>query len=854
MADFTADFLNEARERLTEAERQLSLLKKNPADQEVWIVLDDFFRFVKSAAPFAGFARTYRLAKAASAETEVFLAQKASLSMLPAILLKFQRIKKIVQSAELLKREPRESDEDLLPAEKTADDSENAPSEPEKKNISEQDDLAAQETALDEREEQLVVWAQTLAERENALNQRENILFGEERRQLTAQEKIGAVMTRLNDQEKIQADLEEHLAQTRLALQDCQDKLGEREKQRQDTVLLLDTKNRALEEMGAKISDLTRKLQEKNNLSEQREKQLKNELRRNHSEAEELKLNLETLEEFKNAVGNDYQKAAEQVKTLERECRDAAERLAREAENTDRIRREKMDLEQQHVEFNSRLVALQEELNAEREKLKRVQKTTDRLKKRDDCVRAELKAAGWPFGTEKQQKELAALARAGGGAGMGALRDLVAGVRIRTFGVVAAFLDKQLEAAGKKYNRAYDAKIDCAPVCGVDKDFLTAAEQLLAELIDNAFKYAVPPEGEPLTISFSAVEEGAFVHVTFSDNGTVFDGGVTTGAVKAEEAEETAAAFLFDPAVEPNGRQSGTWRASRSALRAGTRVEAVVDHGLRVRLSVPKRFIFDRVLLFAQGENVCALPLNAVGETVFLQESESDLKRNAETGELTFYWKGLSLPVPDFGAQSAEDIAYGIVVRVGVFAFLIPVRQIFDTELLLHLSEKASEKSPYLFPATVMESGRDVLWVDLAALTAEIKPALPRKIVALPEDAAETSRSASYLVYKSEPAVFGAVPVDSVLRVEDFSFPVQRLVNKKYFETQGTRLPLRDSCPRGGYPYAAAVLIFDNLALAINEVVDIVDIPNIDKDKNGVDCIIYRGRKVSVTDISQYQK
>lgn len=158
MADFTADFLNEARERLTEAERQLSLLKKNPADQEVWIVLDDFFRFVKSAAPFAGFARTYRLAKAAGAETEVFLAQKASLSMLPAILLKFQRIKKIIQSAELLKREPRESDEDLLPAEKTADDSEKAPSEPEKKNISEQDDLAAQETALDEREEQLVVW------------------------------------------------------------------------------------------------------------------------------------------------------------------------------------------------------------------------------------------------------------------------------------------------------------------------------------------------------------------------------------------------------------------------------------------------------------------------------------------------------------------------------------------------------------------------------------------------------------------------------------------------------------------------------------------------------------------------
>lgn len=844
MADFTDDFLNETRERLIEAERQLSLLKKNPADQDVWRALDDFFKFVRSAAPFAGFARMYRLAKAAGAETESFLTGNSSLSALPAILLKFQRIKKIAQSAERLKREPRESDDDLLPAPETAEDAA-APAVAEARGDSTREELAAQETALDEREEQLVVWAQTLAERENALNQKENVLFGEERRQQTAQEKIGAVMTRLGDQEKIQADLEDHLAQARLALQDCQDKLGEREKQRRETLLLLDAKNRALEEMGAKISDLTRKLREKDNLSEQREEQLQNELIRNHREAEELKLNLETLEEFKNAVGVDYQKAAEQVETLERECRDAAERLAQEAENTDRIRREKAELEQQHVEFNSRLVALREELNAERENSKRAQKACDRLKKRDDFVRAELKAAGWPFNTEKPQKELAALARAGGGGDMGGLRDLVAGVRVRTFGAVPAFLDKQLEAAGKKYDRGYESEIGRANVCGVDRDVPAAAEQVLAELVDNAFKHAVPPEGQPLKIAFSAVEEGAFVRLTFSDNGTVFNGAKPDG--RGEDAKN-AAVRLFDPAA-----QGGTWRAARGVLRAGTRIETVFDNGLRVGLSIPKRFIFDRVLLFSLGGDVYALPLNAVAETVFLQESEADLKRDAETGNVTFYWKGQSLPVLNCGVQSKEDVAYGIVARVGVFAFLIPARQIFDTEQLLYLSEKASDKSPCLFPATVMESGRDVLWVDLAALTETAKPALPRKIVALPEDD-DAPRAASYLVYKSEPAVFGAVPVDSVLRVEEFSFPAQRLVNKKYFETQGTRLPLRDSCPRGGYPYAAAVLIFDNLALAINEVADIVDIPNVDKDKNGVECIIYRGRKVPVTDPSKYQK
>ena len=91
--------------------------------------------------------------------------------------------------------------------------------------------------------------------------------------------------------------------------------------------------------------------------------------------------------------------------------------------------------------------------------------------------------------------------------------------------------------------------------------------------------------------------------------------------------------------------------------------------------------------------------------------------------------------------------------------------------------------------------------------------------------------------------MFGAVRVDDVARVEDFSFPPASLAHKKYFETQGERLPLKDSCSRDSYPYAQAVLIFDTFALAILDVVDIIDIPPSDA---ATDCIVYRGRKVPV--------
>ena len=70
----------------------------------------------------------------------------------------------------------------------------------------------------------------------------------------------------------------------------------------------------------------------------------------------------------------------------------------------------------------------------------------------------------------------------------------------------------------------------------------------------------------------------------------------------------------------------------------------------------------------------------------------------------------------------------------------------------------------------------------------------------------------------------------------------ENAIHKKYLEMQGKRLPLRDSCSHDGYPYAQAVLIFKTFALAIHEVIDIIDIPAADN----TDFIAYRGRKVPV--------
>lgn len=121
------------------------------------------------------------------AEIKDYFAQKSGITALPAILMKFQRIKKILAAAVNLKREPRESDDDLLPAVRPAETAAdgNAFQDP----VFVPPDLTAQEAALDEREEQLVLWAQALTEQDAALKQKENVLFEEERRQALSQEK-----------------------------------------------------------------------------------------------------------------------------------------------------------------------------------------------------------------------------------------------------------------------------------------------------------------------------------------------------------------------------------------------------------------------------------------------------------------------------------------------------------------------------------------------------------------------------------------------------------------------------------------------------------------------------------------
>ena len=199
MPDLMKEFLERTNRELADLDEKLPRLERNPADKDVWNALEKFFAGIRNTAPFLDMERSYRLSDAAFEEIMQYKDGEKGLEILPAVLMKFQRVKKIVVSVANLGREPRETDEDLLPDKKT-------PSLPVAQNEPEafskelrdkaealknkEKELLQQGAALDAREEELVVWSQDLSEQETFLKERENKLYDGEKRILVSENKF----------------------------------------------------------------------------------------------------------------------------------------------------------------------------------------------------------------------------------------------------------------------------------------------------------------------------------------------------------------------------------------------------------------------------------------------------------------------------------------------------------------------------------------------------------------------------------------------------------------------------------------------------------------------------------------
>lgn len=856
MSNLIEDFLNETAIQISDLELCPSVLEKNPDQEDCWDALYVFFDFVRSVSPFAGFMRSYRLSDAAVKEIREYKKNKKSSDFLPAVLAKYRRVCEILSAAERLKREARGTDEDILFVPTEEKKRELPSSAPKEKNIGVVD-LTAQEKALDKKEEELILWAQALAEQENALKDKENILFKEENIQEKAREQVQEVAEKLKEKEKIQSELEECLAETRLSLEMYQKKLEERESLQAQSVRLLETKDAALNEMSRKIIEMRQHMEKQSALAELREDEISRELQERLRQNEELKKNLKSLENTYSNTDKERSKIYSEYASLEKEFQNVSLALENEREDKTLLLQEKRALEKQHLEFTSRLISLQDDFAVEQEKLKRMEALLADQKSLNEEIQSELNASGWPYDSDKYQKDLALLSGQRGAKppvdSLLAFEQLLHQTRTRSLVRLSEYFRKRAQEAAQRYRRGYKIKADCQVSEGIDIGARDALEQLLFQLLDNSFKYAVPQDGGALRLFFSAREDGLFIRCRFSDNGDAFDFDKLHKEVQSKNlisknislSRSELLAYLFHNAVEGEKENRGLLSAVRSLERAGGQISADFNDGLQIDFCMPKRFLYGKVLLFRLSSRLLAIPMTAVAETVVLKEG--DILPDKNNGHAFFYLKGDSIPV--LIMDNNEQNGFGLVVKAGAFKFLMPVQQILDTEYLADFAGQ-NEENQCLVPCTVLESGQKPLWLDISGLVRQTVLPLPRKVVSFSQQVQNHEKATeSYLIYKSEPNIFGAVKIDSVLKVEDFVLLSEQFMRKKSWETEGKKLPLKDSCPRAGYPHAQTVLIFEKFAMTVYEVADIIEVSDVNPQKGQPDFIVYSGRKVPVLKI-----
>ncbi len=895
-------FLTEMQADLEAVEKKLPRLENNPSDDETWARITDFFEKTRYAAPFADFPRAYKLASAALDE-----AKSRQIDALPSVLKKFARLKKIMASAAKLKREPRESDDDLLGTE--SDERLNLHPSNQAASVllqtaqllsQKEKNVRRQEQDLDSREERLISRAKMLDSRENDLNKRENALFQDEKKNVDAQTQIAAAQS---DVQKREAEIDEKLsflkaqeksvrdarsfleektsnvkdlkqAVRRLTaekeerdkqitraereLSDFHDKLTqsaaevsqmreqmkEREQRQEDNRRLLETKNKTIQDLTGQICKLEEELMKKSESENRLESDLRQELQQTKQQLRESENALQNLQLQYARSEENACKIGEDFTALQNKYDDMAEHFTQSRQSAEELLSAKESAERQSADLQSRFEALRDEAALTSEQLEQTRKELEAGRRADEKLHAELRAAGWPVDIEKIQKNFADLLTDGNPQAAASVHAFIRKARSKPLSELFASLQNFVAVRAQKYNRIYTFDFK-APDMDADCGAYDALNRIFMALTDNSLRYVLPEE-ETVSIRISVEQSGAFLKTEYSDNSSVFPfekirGAVTeAGLCTPEDADglshDRLLRSLFHPRVLRDKQSRGLLDVAHLLERCGGQLRIWEKDGIHIEFWLPKQYLFDKVLMFEIGERKYAVPLNMVAETFALSHAD---------GTRDFYRDGQKLPVLPMPDTESDKAAFGIVLQAGVFNFLMPVQKIAETDAFVSfLPDLKNGKTPYLLPCVTL-SGTKADWLDASFLLNLCPPEMTGTAAALPVEtpAVKTvSPMTSYLIYKSDSKNTAAVPVSRVLKIEAFDgVKMDGATNQPVFIVDGKMLPLKDSANKKHFPFAQTVLIFADYALAIQDVLDIVDAPAEKADK-----ILYQGKKIPV--------
>lgn len=911
MNELVEPFLEEMKKKFSELDKHLETLTVDPTNKDSWEMLFSFFSFVRSISHFADFQRTYRLSTVALDEIKQYQNKTKQIDVLPRILMKLQRIRKIYTSALNLKREPRETDDDLI----------------EKKEIKEQvssgnmmqtvqmltakeKKIVQQEKSLDDREEQLVHWSQILFEQEESLRKRENKIFEGEKHNVTIQADLSEKMSEL-DKRQLQLEeqesvldiekksisdlkknvedkdknikelssnvkqlenkkeefeyllqkkdqqifaLEDRLASYVVDVERMSNQLQERERQQEETRQLLETKNKSLREMTENLCRLEEEVLQKTDMSQRLEKDLRSELQQTKQSLRDSENNLQSLQLHYSHLQEENDKTISENKGLKTDFDDTLSNFAVAKETLEKIVQEKSELELECNEVKRQIELLKDELANKTENLEKTEDELEDQKLLNEKSHLEISAAGWPFDVKVVQNGFIGLLEHQ--INQPALPtsvsffNFIRKIRSKPLVLIKHYVDRLVRKKAKEYSKVFTLDLDVPEIC-VDQDAFFALQNIFSALIDNSFKFLISEnQNDVVNITVAVQKEGSFLNISYHDNSPTFpfekirSAAVESGILLEDRANELSTEqilqLLFYHKLTFNTHSRGLLECASYLERAGGTIKANFENGLVYSFSVPVQYISDRVLLFETMGQSFAVPLNMVVETFAIKKGEF-----TQNNKL-YNWKSQQIPVMIIPGLDLEKQQFGMILQAGVFTFLFPVEHINEPEEFAGFIEREFDKeNPYFLPILTLEHTLKTLWVDMSFLLTlcPLNSFGGEKLIPKKSQEKKTNLpTKSFLIYRADPHTYGAITVDLIQKIETFNgVQIDGETEEPIFIFENKKILMKDSCKRKNFPYAQTVLLLPKYALAIQEVIDIVEAPSDVKDH-----LLYQGKRISV--------
>ena len=707
MPDLLDVFLKEGSEQAIVLCAKESLSEKAFSGFENKKAFEEFFCFVRNAAPFVGFFRADALA-----ESGLEALRRDGGDVKEKVLEKTKKLKEVLSNGLLLGYEPaaKEDEEDVFSLVSSSLQQANGSDELEQAAFllkEKEKNLLKIQAALDEKSAETEKLKQMLLQKQDELKQTENVIEKNRKKQEDDQQKIDFLTHQVSEKAEEIAERLRLLTDKEAALKSSFEAFEEREKEQQMERRDLEAEAERLEEFERTLSEAHAALEERKTVVETAQNEYERLTLENAQKEEALTAFNEQLKFLETTLNGKLRETDELQKILSDKISDTERRLKENNEDKEQALSQVREISL-FAEGLQEKYALKMQLNAElTHKLKQMEDENNKLNVRLASLEAD-------FSYQKNEAERLSLKNAKEGKILESLTKECENLREKAFlfdalapnfettmqeiltltdiravlkeklndenlllqindvkaqtektalklflkplSVLKSVLESYAAELFQTYNRRVFLNVRIDDNVRADAVCCEAVFEIVKRCLENTLRYAVPENEdnrENVIFSVQITSDWEEISVCISDNGA----GVAYDTLRlfvdrafpdtdvSALSDEAVLQYLLCDKIAPSSHARGLVFAQNAMQELNGKITLFSNEkeSFGIRFSLPATSLFAQGLIFSNGRDEFAVPLYCIAETRPVSLSEVETKENAHS----IVWRETKIPLID---------------------------------------------------------------------------------------------------------------------------------------------------------------------------------------------------------------